>query len=444
LSTFSFMALSHVKIGCRAYAAAIALLLMAFAPLRAENELSLEQAIELALSHSYTVKGSSHDSAAAAFDLKAARAQRFPTFSLNVTSFYTDEVPSINLPLTTIGFGARQNYQADMKLSAPLFTGGRISNQIRMQNEIARAGSEALLAERLMVAYSTRKAYLELLAAAAIFNSAKASLERTKIIQQDVIDLFRNGMADSLDILDADLALKKAALAQQDKQTSYGNALLALARQTGLPANAIDPADTLPEAQPVASFEETGSERPEIKALENRARAARYALRLNNANFFPNLSGYGTYSYGKPNKDIFNDTWNDFWTVGAGLTWEFNLGGRTVYNSSSARENARSTEMASDDLRESLGLQARISFENLKLAFSRQRTSREELDVAGRKYRLGREKQRAGRLSINRLLELEADLTAAEEQYRASLATYHVAQTEYWYSIGSSKLYGGF
>ena len=61
----------------------------------AETGLSLSEAIDRSLEHSYTIKSFRHDSLAAAYDLKAARLASWPNLSLNVSSFYINKLQNL-------------------------------------------------------------------------------------------------------------------------------------------------------------------------------------------------------------------------------------------------------------------------------------------------------------------------------------------------------------
>ncbi len=99
---------------------------------------------------------------------------------------------------------------------------------------------------------------------------------------------------------------------------------------------------------------------------------------------------------------------------------------------------------ARDDLAETLALQAKIALENLRQAYDNYTISGRQYDIAEKQYRIGFEKQRAGSISLNRLLELESDLTSIEQMYKASKINYFLSETEYLYAIGSPRIYGGF
>jgi outer membrane protein len=415
-----------------------------------QTSLSLSDAIRLSQEHSYSIKSARSDSMAAAFDLSAAKAGRFPTLSLSAVGSYINKVQSITLPLVgSKTLGIKDNYQADLKLSLPLFTGGRISNQIKIQTVIAEGKAYSLQLERLDNAYLTRKAYLGFMASQAVTASASASFSRLKIIRDDVQNLYNAGMADSVDILEAEIALEKAQQNLDLQMTQQQNATSSLARLIGL-----GNADSIsaPDSMPIPDFDTFRNikpsieeiNRPELQAIDSKVYAANLAVRLNASNYFPIFSGFGGYSYGKPNKDLFNHTWNDYWTAGLNLNWDFNLGGKTIYNVNSAKETATSIKMTKSDLEESLLLEAQTSLQNLALSYKSYVVLQRQFDLSQREFHLAENQERAGKISVNRLLELEANLTATEQLFRVSQINYYLSESDYLYAIGSPKIYGGF
>ena len=414
----------------------------------AQTPLSLQEAIRLSGDHSYGVKAAYSDSLSARYDLGAARALRYPTASLAATSFYINNLQTVALPFNnSLTVGTHENYQADFRLTLPLWTGGRIGNQIDIQKAQAEARGANLEAARLANAYNTRKAYLGLLAAQSLSKAAAASAERVKLIGEDTQNRYGSGLADSVDLLNSDLAIQRALEAVDQRTTAESNARSLLARLVGVPAESIANLDELlsPDIQIYQSNRpiKDSIERPELRIQDSRVKAASFVVSLNQANYFPTLSGFGGYSVGKPNKNMLESKWNDYWTAGLSLNWDFNFGNKTGLNVSSARQAARSAQEVNQDLKESIYLQANTAYDNLLLAFRSYESSRKEFEIAGRQYALGKQKEQAGGLSLFRLLELEADLSSSEELFRVSTINYYLSETEYLYAIGSSRIYGG-
>ncbi|MDD4857247.1 MAG: TolC family protein, partial [Candidatus Krumholzibacteria bacterium] len=263
----------------------------------------------------------------------------------------------------------------------------------------------------------------------------------------DVQNLYDNGLADSVDILDAETAMIRARRAVDQAGTEDRNAMASLAALIGMengtsitPTEALSLGDTSGVAAKAVPRE---IDRSELQRLDHLIAAADRSAALAKSGYFPSIAGFGGYSVGKPNKDMFNKTWNDYFSVGVSLTWELNLGGNTGRTAAAAREGAQSVRMSRRSLEETFMVQAATALNELKNALTVVASTASEYDIARRRFELARGKEKAGELAVNRFLEMETDLTVAELQHRTAVIRYHLARTEYQYAIGSPEIFGG-
>jgi outer membrane protein TolC len=411
--------------------------------------LTLKDAVTRALEHSCIVKAAVHDSAGAAYQLQAARSDRFPTLSLDAVSYAVDDIPSFTLPLPnapSLELGAKEVYQADIKLSVPLFTGGKIDGNIGHYHARTQAAQANLETRRLETGYQTRKAYLNLMLADIILQSVRASQKRLEIIKTDIQNLYDHGLADSTDLLETELAWQKILLQMDYQNTLRANAAAALNKLVGIDkTNNIVPSEPLqnPPDNISSLYTDDDIKRPELTALRANIATAQSISRLATADYFPNVSAFGGYSVGKPNKDMFNKDWNDYLSVGLALNWSFNLGGKKINNKSFADQTVRTLEMTLSETIEAFALMAGTARENLRYALTAYDISRREYDIAQRQFALAQDQQKAGKMSVNRLLEKEEELTIDQTAFEASKINYHLARTEYYYAVGSDKIFGG-
>jgi len=423
------------------------LLIVMLAVTSVSAELSLEDAIARAQAHSFAVESARYDSAAAALSFVSAERDRFPVLSLAARSFYIDEVQSIDLPTGGREIGSNDNYQTDITVTVPLYTGGRLSNRIDFTEKQSRAEAMQLEAERMAVAYRTRRAYLGVLRVGALTRAAEASLTRVQIIRRNAINLHKNGMADSLDLLEAELAYESARRQVDRLETELKNARVVLARMIG--TDDIADAD-LSEMIPIPDtstypdlLAKPEPDRPELRRMDYLIGAADRAAKIEMGGYLPILSSFVGYSYGMPNRNWFKQTWNDYWTAGLTMTWEFNLGLKTAKDVSAARLRASSARMAKKDLYDDLLTKRDMAVNTVRHAYETCEVTGAEYDISRRRFDLATLQQEAGRLSVNRLLELEAELTASEQQYRASVFAYYLAESDLMYTVGSSRIFGG-
>lgn len=413
------------------------------------RELTLEQALEQASRHSFSLQKAQALADAASADHRAARAERFPTLSAIGNGNYISDVSTLNIQLPTgqsleREVGTHENYQADFRLNLPLFTGGKISGGIALARASQELYAALQSADQDKIAYLTRVEYFGLYRTTELRRVAEASLQRAEVISRNVHSLYEAGAADSVALLDAQLALTRAQLAVDQATANRRLSELRMLTLLGLPyteslsLNAVISTPTQQSPDAIIALD-----KPEIRAAEASTQMAAAKYRVSKADYFPTIAAFGGYSYGKPNLDRFGNSWNDYFTAGATLTWSFNLGGRTANRSRAAARSLDASRFERDQVLETLTREANLAAEQLKLAYTRYQTSLREFQISSDHFRLAQGQHSDGVLSSNRLLEIEADLTASEASLAASLMDYFIAQSGYLYTTGSENLKKG-
>lgn len=403
---------------------------------------TLPEALKLAMANSHRLQRAEANRQAAEQAWGAARGERLPTLSLNATAYYLSEVPKFDIePVPGVSIsrevGTDDNYQADVRLTLPLYTGGAISGNIELARATADLQEALKAADVDRLRYQTRVEFYRLVQASETRTAAAAAVKRAEIVSDDVAALYSAGAADSVDVLEADLAVNRSHLGIRRAEATQRSQQIRMAVLLGTdPADSIVPVFNSTTPEPPRDFAPVSQDKPELLAAASAIKQAGSRIDITQSSWFPSLSAYGGYSYGKPNLDRFNNTWNDYFTAGAALTWSFNLGGKTTRSLSAARWQLTAAEADRNQLDRDLTEQARLAFEQLGLAFDSYGIAKEEKRVASDSYRLARSRHAEGALATNRLLQLEADLTAAESQLAAALAEYNIALAGYRFAIG--------
>ncbi len=415
------------------------------------RDLTLPQTIQLAEAHSLALKKAGANSSGALSDLGASRADRLPTLSVSGTAFYVSEVPSltISIPGTPVSLnrsvGTAETYQTDARLNLPLFTGGKISGGIDAASATSQYYQALEQASSDQVDYMARLGYLDLYRADRLVQAAVSAQQRTSVIGDNIKSLFAAGAADSVDLLDADLAVSKANLAVEQAKTNRRASEIRLITLLGVdPAESLNVTDSFPTPQLEAAKSTLSDSKPELKAADASVQLYQARTKLSQSDFWPTLSAFGGFSYGQPNLDRFNNTWNSYWTFGANLNWSFNLGSKTSRKVRAAKYYEEAVNNDRDQTRENLERDVSLTFEQLRLSYAAYQNAMEQSRIAGDDYRLARQQHQNGDLATNRLLEIQADLAGADASLAAAQADFYAAQSSYYYALGSDKIKKGF
>lgn len=410
------------------------------------RDITLEKAIDFAVKHSYQLKKAKAEYDASVMAYNSSKSERFPTLSLTGNISYKDKAPSLNIEIGDMSlsrqFGFKENYQADIRLSMPVYTGGKVSNSIGLANanrEFSKSIEEATLEE---VIYLARAEYLNLLLSLKQVDAAKSSYERASIIKNDVSSLYSAGAADSLDLIEAEIAVIQAELQTKDALSQNRQAALKLLILIGFDLNeTLTVADEL-KAPESLSFHPPfiNSDKAELLTAQSLVDINRYRLNLKKSNYYPDLSIVGGYSYGKPNIDPFSDEFNDYLTIGANLSWHFNLGGKTSSEKNRAKLSLKASQNNFESVNENLHRQASVIHNQLVFAYENYITALKKHELAVENYRLSKIKHGNGVLSTNRLLEIEQVLTEAESALSSSEIRFFLTQSQLYFITGDPKL----
>jgi outer membrane protein len=411
----------------------------------AARDLSLDQALHLAEQNSGQLKAYQAAYDAADATVGSARSERFPTLSLDSRAVYISDIASLNINIPGIfemsrEIGSKEIYQADLRLALPLYTGGRISSAIASAESVREYAQASARATLSAIQLQARLDYFGLRRAIQTKRAAEASMDRTTIISNDIQSSFSAGAADSVDILEARLALSRAEFQLRQAEVLVRTQTVQLATRLGLSiTEPVEAVDTLPDPGNIPLTTPVIS-RPELVAAGASVSLARAGLKSKNSGWLPTLSAFTGYSYGKPNNDQFSGDWNDYYTFGAQLQWSLNLGLGNARRIASARAELEAARFRLQDLSEAINREAEIAAENLRLAFIRYLSARDQLEITRDNYRLARSQHENGILSANRLLEIEASLTEIEALALAAKVDFYIVQSGYYYATGDENL----
>ena len=219
---------------------------------------------------------------------RAARADRTPTLSAGADFKYTGNPLELSAELPGVGpltfEGQDLNYGASVTLLQPVYTGGRIIEAIRLaesQTLVAEAEQELLhssVCYQVDVQYWTAVARYELMTVADEFLRSVTDLER--IVRERV----EAGAADR-----QELKRNEAEYRCLQAENDFKVGLMALNSLVGLPLDNATPVGEQVAAVDGAAVADNSLLRPELRIAEERIGMARSSMRLNDAQYKPQL-----------------------------------------------------------------------------------------------------------------------------------------------------------
>ncbi len=449
----------------RSYVTTIArwllLVIVCFSSVRAQQRLTLGEAIALALENSKALRLSSLKVTSAT--AKASEAATFLLPSIKLTASYQRlsdvdpfqvSVPFLPQPIT-IAPVVLNNYTTRVSLQQPLFTGFKLESNATAADHLARASEFDNLNDRADLTLAVTVAYWMLYQTIETKKLIDENVGRLQAIEHDTRNLLRSGLATRNDLLKVQLQLNTAQLSQIDAANDVQLAMMGLNAIMGQPletevqiaSRPLVPAD--PEGKPFRLEEKDRNERtlterawttrPDVLAMQSRIEAAKASLRAARGNWWPQLFLNAGYTYARPNpryqptRDAFKSTWD----IGVHLQFDLWTWGATGDQTQQAEAALTQTEVMYEQLKDNIALDVKRQWLAVQRAAEKLRVASLAIEQAEEHQRTMNDTYKQGLATSTDLLDASFALLQARTNYSAALVENEIAGARLRRAVGA-------
>jgi outer membrane protein TolC len=417
-------------------------------------ELTLEQAVELAIANNSSLKTASLETQRAADDLAANRTRRFANTQFLGLGAQLVTKPSVTFPAGSMGtYSATGPIPAtNQKIEIARKPAGTVNfdvfqplstqYQLHLQLKALALGLEVTRQDqaktRLEVVDQVRRAYYTVVEAQSALDSIQASLPYYE--ESHRLALANRGKETILesDLLNADAQLLKIRNAISDATDRVASAsenlndLMGRDIHTQFRVTAVSNADadlTTPEAMEARALQV----RPDVKKAKLQVQQADYDARAKKAEYIPDLSLAFNY-YTTANFE--NILPSNIGTVGLSLKWEPWDWGRRRQEYAEKRVKEQQAKVAVGATERGVLLEVRNACRQLE-------NTRRQLALSDANERAAREKLKEVQEQVKRqaalskdLFQAQSDLASVDSQQQQDLAAFWKARAELKKAIG--------
>jgi len=392
--------------------------------------LTLDECIAIALEAQPSIQATLYDYAAARYRVTQALAPLLPQVSGLVTATKSETAPTGRLIQRQTSTGFSESFFAQVVLSQLLFDFGKNLAATEAARKLAEVAVEDVELQRQLISLAVKEAYTNILFAQRLIRVQEQAVQRAELNLRSAKGFFDVGTRPKSDVARAEVDVANARVDLIRARNALRTALVALNT-----AMAID-VDTPTVVQDNLVFEpvnlergrlrtEAIKQRPEYRQVKLRVSAAEATERQTFRNFFPDISGTG--SYGGSQLGGNQPQLNENWTLGLIFSWSLFDGGNRVarYQEAkasldAAKQRVKSTEL---DIIQNVE-QAEIAVEE---AQERIQAAQALVASAQENFRLAQGRFDAGVGTILELTDAQLALTQAQNTETQALADYRIA-----------------
>jgi outer membrane protein len=389
--------------------------------------LTLDECIAIALEAQPRIQATLSDYAAARYRVSQALAPLLPQLSglASATQSQTTSTSTTSSQLTPSSRQLSDTFLAQVQLSQLLFDFGKNLAATEAARKLAGVALEDVELQRQLISLAVKEAYTNILFAGRLIRVQQQAVQRAELNLRSAKGFFDVGTRPKSDVARAEVDVANARVDLIRARNALRTSRVALNT-----AMAID-IDTPTEIQDNLIFEavnldrgqlrtEALQQRPEYRQAKLLVGAAEATERQTFRNFFPDISGTGSYGGTQPQL-------NESWTLGLTFSWSLFDGGNRLAryqeakaNLEGAKQRVKSTEL---DIIQNVE-QAEIAVEE---AQERIQAAQALVASAQENFRLAQGRFDAGVGTILELTDAQLALTQAQNTETQALADYRIA-----------------
>jgi len=391
--------------------------------------LSLDEAVAIALETQPQIQARLNDYAASRFRVDQAMSPLLPQLSSSVsaTRSQNSSVSTTSAGTSTVTFTRTfdETLVAQVALSQLLFDFGKNLAATEAAKKLAAVALEDVELQRQLIALAVKEAYTNILFAQRLIRVQQQALERGELNLKSARGFFDVGTRPRSDVARAEVDVANARVDLIRARNAERLARVALNTAMGIEIDTPTQIQDNLVYEPVALDRseiraEALRQRPEYRQVKLQVEAAEAVERQTFRNFFPDVTGSGTY--GGVREEL-----AEVWSLTLSLTWTMFDGGGRIARYREARANvdgARSRVRALElDLIRDVE-QSQITIEETQ---ERLQAAQTLVASAQENFRLAQGRFDAGVGTILELTDAQLALTQAQNVEAQALADYRIA-----------------
>lgn len=428
----------NIKMRFKTLAAMLALVTLTYAQEAPTMHLTLDKAIELALSENPTMKVAEQEIQLKEVSKREAWQNLLPTVSIDGTISYNIKVAEIKTSMGSfkMGMDDSNTWNGALQVALPLYAPAVYKTMSLSKSDLELA-VEKSRGSKLDLINQVTKAYYQLMLAQDSYKVLQDNYKQAEINFDIVKAKFDQGSVSEYDKLSAEVQKNSAWPAVVSGKNAVELAKLQLKVLMGITADVnlvID--DNLKNHEAAMATATTQridlSNNSTLRQLDLNAELLRKQRKILNTSFQPTLALVGSYQY----QSMSNTNWevnNYNWSNASSLTLSLSIPLFKASNFTKLKSNKiQQSQLAENRLNTErmLNMQAQSYIDNMKTSAEQLQSSKLAVEQAQKGLTISQKRYEVGKGTILELNNSQVSLTNTQLAYNNTIFDYLVAQSE--------------
>jgi len=402
----------------------------------AQKPLTLEESIKIALERNLKLHSAVEGVIGSEFRRRAAMTDFFAKWTGQYSYTRYNDPTSVGYGgISALGFGgtSRDVYNLGTTISQPLFAGGSILSNYRLEKlgvDVSKTDVETVKRD---IVLQVREGYFNILRAEKFFDVAKQAVKQFEAQLEVSKAFFEVGIIPKNDLLQSEVRLANArqSLVKAENDVILAKSLFnsLLRREISAPLQVVDILEYKPfPLRFEQSLEEALKQRPEIKNAESKVNQAKESVKIARSGFFPTIGLSGNYYRSSEELGLMGDLRGERWTIQALATFTIGDWGKTAYKVGESKVKVTQAEDSKTQLIDGIILEVKDDYQNMLVAEKNISVAEKSIEQAEENLRLNEERYKYQVATATDVLDAVTLLAQARVNYYSALADFNVTR----------------
>jgi OMF family outer membrane factor len=283
---------------------------------------SLEEAIQKGLERAAGYRNQVLEEKSLELEKKTAQMKRY--FSLDSAASYVfkSEQMEIMFPGISLKAGAKHNYDLNLSLKQPLFTGNILSNGVKLSElELAAAQNQTLL-EKIDSAAEIKSSYFNYHLLLDKKDSLETLIRQLNLHLKKIEDFFKEELVRKTDLLETRRKLWEQELNVEDLNRLIAAEKFHFERLCGLDIDVVDAGYVENVADYEGALAVFKESHPLLKTMDRNLAMLFTRGKMVKGGYLPQVAGFAELHYGRPGVDFFKNRWQLYFQGGVSFSFK--------------------------------------------------------------------------------------------------------------------------
>jgi outer membrane protein TolC len=407
-----------------------------------KEPLTLEESIKIVLERSLIIHSAVEGVTGSEFRRKAALTDFLPRWDGSYS--YSRVSPASKLTGTAggiVSISATNNYNFNTVVTQPLFHGGSILANYRLEKMGVDLSKMDLETVKRDIVLQVREEYYNILRAEKFLDVAKQAVKNFEAQLEVAKAFFDVGLIPKNDLLQSEVRLANArqslVRAESDLALAKSSFNILLRRDVNTPFQIVDILEFKPSPY---LFEESLNEalrqRPEIKAANIQVNQAKETVKIARSGFFPTIDFSASYNRLSDEYDLTGGLASERRAATGLATMTFWEWGKTAFRVGESKVRVNQAEDAKDQLVEVIILEVKQNYLNVLQSEKNVGVAEKSIEQAEENLRLNEERYKYQVATATDVLDAVTLLAQARVNYYGALSEFNIAKARLERSMG--------